>query len=801
MTPLHQSGMGPVRQLASVSNTDRTQPDTPSSRRTPCPICGRTKDGDCTHSVDMAFCHHGSTLAPPTGLHRGDVITGADGRAWGYVSTADGDSGTNSTFVLHRESTGRNRSHRPVLRTVPKPAAPAAAPLPSEPISFAPLERGTLNDGVEICSNGTCLFRYSEGLVTKRIPKAGKDGKLDKDFIPHHLNGSSPALTKGAGPNPWPLWHEADLELVQRAQWILETEGETCANYARIGGIVAISQPGHGRSVQQRVDRYAAVALSNAAGIVYLADNDEAGHKHADHAQEAASIARIPMVVVHAAQLHAQMPPGGSIDDLCRSTTHQKPGFGIEPTAAIELILEQAREHQKNQAASPNECPAGDQWPDSEEEEPLEPATIATIAAAVTSAEQASALTLDPEALIGGELGAAIDNRADRLHVPAAVLINGLLPAAASQLPRSVRVMLNEDSDFTQPPILWNLSVAPTGSNKSETSDISVKPLYRFQEELPADSERSFFTSKFTLPGLSRTQAGQPDHGCLINPDELSGFVRNLFNEQKSGRGDELSSLLSIYDGRPLRGNFSDKSLNYNLKGSSFSLLSTIQPSVLLECMGDLDDASGLWARFNLCEIPLRRRQMTRSGRSGDGLMPALQNAYRCLQTWEPKTYGLTDEAADLFDAFYASCEDQRTDQTLEPALQAYAAKQEGRCGRIALVLHCLQAAARKVPPTHQISAETMLGAITVCDFYQQQLRRFYSLALAQVSDSLEGNTLLVFEFIKREAVKTCTIRQINKGPRALRRMTVKQIQQSVDLLTKLNLIRKEPDGWRLTAV
>ena len=361
--------------------------------------------------------------------------------------------------------------------------------------------------------------------------------------------------------------------------------------------------------------------------------------------------------------------------------------------------------------------------------------------------------------------------------------------------------MLNEDSQFLQPPILWNLSVALTGSNKSETSDVAVKPLYRFQDELSPDQERSYFTSSFTLPGLARVQASQPDAGCLINPDELSGFVRKLQSDQQRGTTDELSRLLSIYDGRPLRGNFSDKSLNYQLKGSSFSLLSTIQPSVLLECMGDLDDSSGLWARFNLCEIPLMRRRMTRSGRSGDGFMPALQNAYLCLQTREPRTYGLTDDAAELFDFFYEACEDKRLDQTLEPALRAYAAKQEGRCGRVGLVLHCIQAAAKKVPPAHLISAETMLGAITICDFYEQQLRRFYTIALAQVSESLEGNTLLVFEFIKNAAGKASSIREINKGPRALRRMTVKQIQLSVDLLSDQNLIKKQGDGWMLRVI
>ena len=94
-----------------------------------------------------------------------------------------------------------------------------------------------------------------------------------------------------------------------------------------------------------------------------------------------------------------------------------------------------------------------------------------------------------------------------------------------------------------------------------------------------------------------------------------------------------------------------------------------------------------------------------------------------------------------------------------------------------------------------------MLGAISICDFYEQQLSRFYKLALAQDSESLEGNALLVFEYIRNERGKPCTVRDINKGPRALRNLTAKQIRAALDLLTDNHLIRSERDGWRLTTV
>lgn len=427
--------------------------------------------------------------------------------------------------------------------------------------------------------------------------------------------------------------------------------------------------------------------------------------------------------------------------------------------------------------------------------------TLGDATASVVESHRASSLILDPTKLIGGKLGAAIASRAERLEVPSSVLMNGVLPSAASQMPNASRVLLNPDTDFIQPAVIWSLSVAPTGSNKSETSDIAVRPLHRFQDDVPEGEDRHYFTSSFTLSGLTRVQAGQPERGCLINPDELSGFVRKIQADQNRGTSDELSRLLSIYDGRPLRGNFSDKTLNYNLKRSSFSLLSTIQPSVLLDCMGSLDDESGLWARFNLCEIPLRRRRMVRTGRQPDGLMPLLQNAYLCLQEWTPQLFELSGEAQDLFFDFYDSCEDQRVDEDLQPALRAYAGKQEGRCGRIALVLHCLRAAAVGVAPRMEIDAETMDCAIEVCNFYEQQLKRFYTLALAQVSESLEGDVVNVFEYVKNKQGKVCTVRSINKGPRALRRMSTKQIQKALDLLETRNLVKRSGQGYVLVVL
>lgn len=408
---------------------------------------------------------------------------------------------------------------------------------------------------------------------------------------------------------------------------------------------------------------------------------------------------------------------------------------------------------------------------------------------------------LDPHALIKGELAESIVQRSERLSVPSSVIVNGILPAVGSLLPLGTEVIANEVTDFRQPPVLWNLSVAFTGSNKSETSDLAVKPLYNLQDKIPEEQERRFYTSTLTMPGLSRTQASQPNNGCLIYPDELSGFIRKLFNDAQNGRGDELSRMLTLYDGRPQQGTFADKSRNFSISRSAFSLLSTIQPSVLLECMGDLNDDSGLWARFNLCEIPRQRRRLPRQRGKVDNLLPALSDTYDCIRRLEKRSYGLSDDAADLFCDFYDQCEDTRIDPKVKPALQAYAAKQEGRCARIALILHCIQSCSIGRVPAHLISAETMLGAIQVCDFYEQQLKAFYTYALAHQEESIEGDALMVLQFLKDNKAEA-DARTIARSGRGLRKAGINRVRAaSAALVAKSLITETKPDTWRITTV
>ena len=79
-----------------------------SSKKSPCPCCGRTKDPDCRFSDDLILCHCGSTSGPPQHLRLRDVIQ-IQGRPWQLMKINAGYDGAAHCFKPHQE---RERTHR-----------------------------------------------------------------------------------------------------------------------------------------------------------------------------------------------------------------------------------------------------------------------------------------------------------------------------------------------------------------------------------------------------------------------------------------------------------------------------------------------------------------------------------------------------------------------------------------------------------------------------------------------------------------------------------------------------------------
>lgn len=102
----------------------------------PCPICGRDHSAACTGVTAsdgrrIVTCFHGGTFTPPLGLKKGEVITGADGRKWGFVREYEATGvGDKSEFIEHQPSTRQRTRHAQQMQQ-PKQAAAEATGQPS----------------------------------------------------------------------------------------------------------------------------------------------------------------------------------------------------------------------------------------------------------------------------------------------------------------------------------------------------------------------------------------------------------------------------------------------------------------------------------------------------------------------------------------------------------------------------------------------------------------------------------------------------------------------------------------------
>lgn len=299
---------------ARVVRTRQLMALTPSSEAKPCPICSRTKDGDCRISPELLICAYGNTHSPPSGIRPGDVIE-RNGQAWAY--TGDTKDGRGAIFTPDKPKPGGGRT-----RTTNSNAAGGRLARLQVPAAEPP----------DHWSSGKELA-YSADQVEVVVVRNGRKAH----YCQHRNDGR---LIPGAGPDPWPMWREEEVIKYGRGHWICEAEGAKCAEWFRAGGLVGTSQPGHDMKPSAIEARYTRLKEARILGIAYLADHDKEGRRKAKTLQAAAEAVGLPFRAIPAAEIWPDLPEKGSIDDA--------PGTASERCAAFEAAASrpQAAEQQ-----------------------------------------------------------------------------------------------------------------------------------------------------------------------------------------------------------------------------------------------------------------------------------------------------------------------------------------------------------------------------------------------------------------------------------------------------------------------
>ena len=745
-----------------------------SSRRTPCPVCGRTKDSDCRWDEKLLHCR---TYAKEH-LRVGEVLRGHDGQQWAYLGDSDG--GRWAMFRPHQE---KRYGRKPKPSSVKRPAAPPKQP--PKPAVAPP----TVAKKPRPAGQQEFIYHDADGYPVLKVVRED-DGKGNKDIHQFRWENSQwvARLTEQVTRRVR-LYriHDARTLSQKTSLPIFMVEGESCVERLLELGIPATtSLGGSGKWTKYGYPNY--LQDLSSFRVILCPDADVPGLDHMLEIEKSLRTAGIKI----AGWLLA--PPDAPWDDLPKGGGLDVVDW-LENGATAEDILSSIR------VSLPAHLVVDDEHADLAEE-----------VSELAQLDRASGITLLPN-----RLDISLRRLAENLVLPTEAYWLPLLCTAASLISSQTRLMINRYSEFSVPPVLWGGLVGEPGSGKSHILNVLTKPLkdiqaehftryqHRLEEYQAAlrDWERrrknedagdmpkrpkptSLYASNYTLEAIGQTLGNQPDRGLLINPDELAVFLQSM-DAYRGGKGADRAHWLSLYNGDALKVDRKNSDQVF-VRHTSVSVVGGIQPSVLQNLWREdknIDD--GLWSRFAWVQIPLTPTPYIEEEFLSSPCK-LLERVYRRLLELPPQEHELDDEARKLWKKW-----NQEVDELLlsEPneRIRTTLPKTKERAARIALILHYLDAACAedKVIPSKLIPASTLLRAIEFTRWLHDQSK----LLCGELGESATPEAGLAHRFLKRfQGCGSVSLRQARNWWPGRRKPSSSEIRTFLDGVVQLGYAR-----------
>jgi len=291
----------------------------PSSKSNPCPVCGRTKDGDCriSHDGKMVLCHqnfdHAKTLQPD--LWHFDKSS-SDGRCGIYILKEESES----IQPVARKPRAKKKDFLPV--PIPSDAillrlpAPGQSPQPEQLAKDAP--KRIRRDAVQI----TYEYSPTQGVVRYQWQDETNSKGRDKTFSQFHIDPDGKKVwTKGDG--PWPAYRiDEVVELLKTIPdgepvVIPMLEGENNVEIARGIRLAALTLQGSNwgdSEIQKMLE--ALQATGKNVSIAVIGDNDETGIKKGKAVWLVARHLQFPCLIIDPVAIDADIPEKGDIREF-----------------------------------------------------------------------------------------------------------------------------------------------------------------------------------------------------------------------------------------------------------------------------------------------------------------------------------------------------------------------------------------------------------------------------------------------------------------------------------------------------
>ena len=292
---------------------------TNSSKSNPCPVCGRTKDGDCriSHDGKMVLCHqnfdHAKTQQPDLWHFNGST---SDGRCGIYVFKEEAER--------IQPTSKKPRAKKKGLLPVPIPLgakllrlpAPGQSPQPEQLAKDAP--KRIRRDAVQV----TYEYSPTQNVVRYQWPDATHPKGRDKTFSQFHIDpDGNKVWTKGDA--PWPAYRiDEVVELLKTVPdsepvVIPMLEGENNVEIARGIRLAALTLQGSNwgdREIQKMLEALRATGKNVSIAIIH--DNDDTGIKKGKAVWLVARHLQFPCLIIDPLAIEADIPEKGDIREF-----------------------------------------------------------------------------------------------------------------------------------------------------------------------------------------------------------------------------------------------------------------------------------------------------------------------------------------------------------------------------------------------------------------------------------------------------------------------------------------------------
>jgi predicted P-loop ATPase len=293
---------------------------TNSSKSNPCPVCGRTKDGDCriSHDGKMVLCHQNFANAKTQhpDLWHFDKSS-SDGRCGIYIFKEESES----IQPTAKKPRAKKKKYPPAL--IPIGAKLLRLPVPGQSPQPEPLARDTPKN-VPSKALQQITYQYSDTQKVVRyewLDETNPKGR-DKTYRQFHIDPDGKKVwTKGDA--RWPAYRiDEVVELLKTVPngepiIILMPEGEHNVELARNINLAGLTLQGSNWSDPETQKMLEALqATGKNVSIAVIRDNDDTGIKKGKGVGLVAHHIQFPCIVIDPRVIYPDIPEKGDIREI-----------------------------------------------------------------------------------------------------------------------------------------------------------------------------------------------------------------------------------------------------------------------------------------------------------------------------------------------------------------------------------------------------------------------------------------------------------------------------------------------------